>query len=106
MMKKVVLAMACAVAVMVVALSHVSYAIDIPSDLETSTVTGLRKFDKISNVSTKASSSGCTSVSQLAVTIKQGAGYSVTMTPPNYVEPVVQIFTLRFNLNPEYENYK
>ena len=105
-MKKLVLAMACAVAVMVVALSHVSYAIDIPSDLETSTVTGLRKFDKISNVSTKASSSGCTSVSQLAVTIKQGAGYSVTMTPPNYVEPVVQVFTLRFNLNPEYENYK
>ena len=106
MMKKVVLAMACAVAVMVVALSHVSYAIDIPSDLETSTVTGLRPFGRISNVSTKASSSGCTSVSQLAVTIKQGAGYSVTMTPPNYVEPVVQVFTLRFNLNPEYENYK
>jgi len=106
-MSSVWLAMAlCVVAIVVLALPQGSVAQDIPSDLETSTVTGLRKFDKVSNVSTKASSSGCSSVSQLAVTIKKGAGFSVTMTPPNYVEPVVQLFTLRFNLNSEYENYK
>lgn len=45
-------------------------------------------------------------VPQLAVTVKPGAGFAVTMTPPNYVEPVVELWTLKFNLNPDFENYK
>lgn len=56
-------AVVCVIAiVMLVALPRVSFAQDISSEYETSTVTGLRKFDKISNVSSKASKTGCSSV--------------------------------------------
>lgn len=81
-------------------------AMDFPSDLDTSTVKGLKKFDKVSNDSTKKDSQGCEQVHQLAVTVVPGDDYTVTMSPPDYVEPVVDRYTLKFNINEKFVQYK